>query len=235
MKLGKLKTNEAIVMYKTKKILGVITARGGSKGIPRKNIRLLNGRPLIAYSIDAAKNSSAVGRTVVSTDDEEIAEVAKQYGAEVIMRPSDLAEDKTPMDPVLKHVVEYLEKENYIPDAVVLLQPTSPLRTVEHVNGALEKFLAGDFDSFISIFKIYNNRLEIDKNDLVTPTFTESKNRNERPAAIFENGAIYISKIDLIKSGRIRGKKIGYYEMDQYSSIDIDTLLDFEVAEKLLG
>ena len=217
------------------KILAVIPARGGSKGIPGKNIELLAGKPLVTWSIEAALGVSHVDRVVVSTDDEKIVRVAKKFGADIIMRPDEIAGDKTPMEPVLAHAVDYLEKEKYIPDVTILLQPTSPLRTAEHIRGAVEKFLASDFDSLISVFKIYNNRHEIDKNNLIAPTFAKSKNRDERPAAVFENGAIYISKIELIKSGRIRGDKIGYYEMDQYSSIDIDTLLDFEVAEKLLG
>ena len=215
-------------------ILAIIPARGGSKGIPRKNVRLVAGKPLIAYSIEAGKNAHMVSRVVVSTDDTEIAEVGKKYGAEVIMRPSELAEDKTPMDPVLRHVVEVLGTEGYAPDAVVLLQPTSPLRSATHVDGAVEKFLGNDVDSLISIFIIKNNRHEIKENNLLSPTFEKSKNRNERPSAIFENGAIYISKTDLIKAGKIRGDKIGYYEMDQYSSIDIDELRDLIVAEQLL-
>ena len=151
------------------------------------------------------------------------------------MRPPELAEDKTPMDPVLRHVVEVLGREGYMPDAVVLLQPTSPLRTAAHVDGAIEKFLNSDNDSLVSIFRVINNRHEIGANDLLMPTFSKSKNRNERPASIFENGAIYISKVGLIKEGRIRGDRIGYYEMDRYASIDIDELRDFEAAEKLLG
>jgi len=217
------------------KILAIIPARGGSKGIPRKNVRLIAGRPLIAYSIEAGKNARLVSRMVVSTDDDEIARVGKEYGAEVVMRPPELAEDKTPMDPVLRHVVEVLGREGYMPDAVVLLQPTSPLRTAAHVDGAIEKFLNSDNDSLVSIFRVINNRHEIEANDLLTPTFSKSKNRDERPASIFENGAIYISKVGLIKEGRIRGDRIGYYEMDRYASIDIDELRDFEAAEKLLG
>ena len=216
------------------KILAVIPARGGSKGVPKKNIKMLGGKPLVAHSIEAAKNSSFVDRTVVTTDSEEIGRVAKQFGAEVIIRPQELAQDKTPMDPVVEHVVSLFEKDGYSPDAVLLLQPTSPLRTASHVEGAIQAFSSGNFDSLISIFKIYNNRHEAGKDGLLTPTFTKSKNRNERPPAIFENGAIYISTAPLIKEGRIRGDRIGYYEMDQYSSVDIDTLLDFVVAEQLL-
>ena len=217
-----------------KKIVAIIPARGGSKGIPRKNIKLLKGKPLIAYSIDAARNAPSVDRVLVTTDDKEIAAVAKKHGASVIMRPGELAEDKTPMDPVLEHALNVLSAEGYVPDAVLLLQPTSPLRTAEHVQGAIEKFLASDNDSLISVFKITNNRHEIGGDDFLVPTFTKNKNRNERPIATFENGAIYISKTHLIKEGRIRGDKIGYYEMDQYSSIDIDTPLDFETVKKLL-
>src|SRR3989344_1132419 len=124
---------------KKKKILAIIPARGGSKGIPGKNIKLLAGKPLIAHSIEAARNSRFINRVIVSTDDEHIANAARKYGAEIIMRPKELAEDKTPMDPVLQHAVEFLEKENYIPEAVMLLQPTSPLRTTEHINEAIEK------------------------------------------------------------------------------------------------
>ena len=159
-------------------ILAIIPARGGSKGIPQKNVRLIAGKPLIAYSIEAGKNARMVSRVVVSTDDTEIAEVGKKYGAEIIMRPPELAEDKTPMDPVLRHVVEVLGREGYVPDAVVLLQPTSPLRTAAHVDGAIEKFLGNDVDSLISIFMIKNNRHEIMENNLLSPTFEKSKNRN---------------------------------------------------------
>ena len=215
------------------KILAVIPARGGSKGIPRKNIKIVGGKPLIAWSIKAAKNCSLIDRVVVSTDSQEIADIAKTYGAEVIMRPAEIAQDKTPMDPVIEHVVSALEENGYSPDAVMLLQPTSPLRTASHLDGAIQVFLNGNFDSLISIFRIYNNRHEIDKNNLLTPTFTKSKNRNERPPAIFENGAIYISTAPLIKEGRIRGDRIGYYEMDQYSSVDIDEPRDLVVAEQM--
>ena len=138
------------------------------------------------------------------------------------------------MEPVLQHVFEVLRNEYYCPDAIMLLQPTSPLRTVTHIDEALQKFNQGDFDSLISIFKIYNNRHEINEKDCLTPTFKKSENRDARPAVVFENGAIYISSVDLIKEGRIRGDKIGYYEMDQYSSFDIDEPRDLFAAEAIL-
>ncbi len=215
------------------KILAIIPARGGSKGIPGKNIKLLAGKPLIAYSIEAARNSRFINRTIVSTDDEKIAKVAKKFGAEVIVRPKELAEDTTPMDPVLKHVVDSLEKENYVPDIVVLLQPTSPLRTTKHLDEAIEKFLNGNFDSLISVEINRNPQHEISEEKYLIPAFKKIENRDKRKPLIIENGAIYISKTDLIKKGKIRGEKIGYYEMDRYSSIDIDEPKDFEIVEQL--
>ncbi|MDP3726653.1 MAG: acylneuraminate cytidylyltransferase family protein [bacterium] len=221
-------------MEKSVKILAIIPARGGSKGIPGKNIKLLAGKPLIAYSIEAAKNSHFINRIVVSTDDAEIAQVAKQFGAEVVMRPKELAEDKTPMDPVLKHAVEFLEKENYVPDIVVLLQPTSPLRTEKHIDGAVEKFFSGDFDTLLTVEILRNSHHEIKDDIYLIPAFKKIENRDKRKPLYVENGAVYISKTGLIKSGRIRGDKIGFYEMDRYSSIDIDETLDFVTVDQLL-
>ena len=216
-------------------ILAIIPARGGSKGIPGKNIKMLAGKPLIAYSIESALSSRFIDRVVVSTDDEEIAETAPKFGAEVIMRPKELAEDLTPMDPVLAHAVLFLEKENgYKSDFVMLLQPTSPLRTAEHIDGAVEKFLNGDFDSLASIFIMTNNQHEINDKDCLIPVFKEIKNRDERKPIVVENGAIYISNVNLIRQGKIRGERIGYYEMDRYASVDIDDLLDLITVQQLL-
>jgi len=223
-------------MVKKKEILAIIPARGGSKGIPGKNIKFLNGKPLIVHSIEAAKNAVDVDRVVVSTDDNEIEEISRSAGVLVIKRPWQIAEDVTPMDPVLTHAVEYLkQKENYVPDFVVLLQPTSPLRTHRHINEAIKKFFKNTYDSLASVEIITNNQHKIDENDRLVPVFKKTQNRDRRDSLIVENGAIYISKVDLIKKGKIRGNKIGYYEMDKYSSIDIDEPQDFEMAERLLS
>ncbi len=135
------------------KTLGIITARGGSKGIPRKNIKLLGGKPLIAYTIEASKESGIFDRIIVSTDDNEIAEVAKKYGAEVpFMRPAELAQDTTPTLPVLVHALEWLKSnEGYEPDAVAILQPTSPLRSSEHLRNAHVLFVQSGADSVVSV------------------------------------------------------------------------------------
>src|SRR3989344_1993183 len=122
-----------------KTILGIITARGGSKGIPRKNIKDLCGKPLIAYTIEAAKDSGVFSRLIISTDDQEIADVAKQYGAELpFMRPAELAQDATPHVPVLQHAVSWLrDNEHFFPDYVMILQPTSPMRQDFHIKEAV--------------------------------------------------------------------------------------------------
>lgn len=216
------------------KIIAIIPARGGSKGIPGKNIKLLAGKPLIAWSIEAAKGSKLIERVIVTTDDEKIAIVAQKYGAEVLMRPKELAEDITPMDPVLQHAIVSLETEGYISDAVLLLQPTSPLRTTKHIDEAIQKFSNGDFDTLISVEVIRNPQHEISEDGCLTPTFRKIENRDKRKPLFIENGAIYLTITDLIKAGRIRGDKIGHYEMDRYTSVDIDEPTDFEAVELLL-
>src|SRR3989338_7151887 len=131
------------------RILGIIPARGGSKSVPRKNIKELGGKPLIGWTIDAAKASGVLDRIILTTDDNEIAGVGKQSGVEVpFMRPKELAEDKTPTLPVLQHAVEWLkEHERYYPDAVMLLQPTAPFRQAEHIEDAVTLFEQSGADS----------------------------------------------------------------------------------------
>lgn len=141
-------------------ILAIIPARGGSKGIPRKNLAILAGQPLIAYTIRAARNAKLLNRVVVSTEDEEIAGVAKSHGAEVILRPSELALDTTPTEPVLLDVLKTLEsKEGYVPDAVVLLQPTSPLRSESHIDEAIKKLYDTEADAVVSVCEAQHHNL----------------------------------------------------------------------------
>ena len=135
-----------------KKIIAIIPARGGSKGIPRKNIKILASKPLIAWTIEAAKNSKYLDRVIVSTEDEEIAEISKKYGAEVVERPEELATDASPTGSVIEQVIAYLEQnESYNPDAIVLLQPTSPLRFAHHIGEAVKTFLEGGYDSLVGV------------------------------------------------------------------------------------
>ncbi|HWR27323.1 MAG TPA: acylneuraminate cytidylyltransferase family protein, partial [Candidatus Thermoplasmatota archaeon] len=133
-------------------ILAIIPARSGSKRIPKKNIKMLYGKPLLAYTIDSVKNSCHVTRFVVSTEDNEIAKISQSYGAEVIIRPPELARDESPTEDVIINVLEQLKnKEQYSPDIIILLQPTSPLRTTDDIDGAIKTFLASSGDSLISV------------------------------------------------------------------------------------
>ncbi len=218
-----------------KKILAIIPARGGSKGVPGKNIKLLAGKPLLSYAIEAAKKSQYITRLVVSTEDEKIAAVATNYNAEVIKRPLELAQDETPMPPVLTQVIEALfTQEEYTPDIVVLLQPTSPLRTAQHLDAAIEKFLSADYDSLLGVTLIYEHRFEPNETGYLVPVEKERKNRQQRKPVIIENGSVYISSIELIKHGKILGDRIGYYPLEKNAAIDIDDPFDFFLAEQII-
>lgn len=221
------------------KIIAIIPARGGSKGIPRKNIRLLCDKPLIAYTIEAALGSKYVDRVLVSTEDGEIAEIAKQYGAEVIKRPLELATDSASTEPVLEHVVRYLEKtEDYRADIVVLLQPTSPLRNAGHIDEALETFFTSKYDSLLSVCLSHIFLWKLDRKGVysVSYDFRNRPRRQDRQPEYRENGAIYITKYDTLMNKHNRlGGKIGLYVMPDENSWEIDTEFDFRLCEQLVN
>jgi CMP-N,N'-diacetyllegionaminic acid synthase len=224
------------------RLIAVIPARGGSKGIPRKNIRQLCGRPLIAYSIEAARQSRAVDRTVVSTDDGEIAEVSRNLGAEVRMRPAALSQDDTPTRAVLEHVIAELAAERCVADAVLTLQPTSPLRTAQHIDEAAALFAADeDADSLVSCVDVPHifhplSVMRRTPEGYLEPFFPmpQPHRRQDKQLVFARNGAaIYITRIARISEYVFGGRLIPYL-MDAESSIDIDTLEDLRVAEQLL-
>jgi CMP-N-acetylneuraminic acid synthetase len=132
----------------------IIPARGGSKDIPKKNIKPLRGKPLITYTIDYAKKSRCINKVVVSTEDEEIAEISRKYGAEVMERPENLAKGESPTIDVIFHVLKILKMKNYNPDIVVLLQPTSPLRSAKDIDNAIKLFLDSDCESVVSVYAV---------------------------------------------------------------------------------
>lgn len=224
------------------RLLAIIPARGGSKGIPRKNIHPLGGRPLIAYSIDVARQSRAIDRTIVSTDDAEIAQISRDLGAEVRMRPSSLAQDDTPTRAVLEHVVAELAIESYIPDAVLTLQPTSPLRTVRHVDEAMALFAADPkADSLVSCVEvphIFHPQSVMRRTwdgylEPYLPAMQPTR-RQDKPTVFARNGAaIYITRTARLSSYVFGGRLIPYL-MDVESSIDIDSIEDLHAAERLL-
>ena len=225
------------------KILAVVTARGGSKGIPGKNIKLLGGQPLLAYSIEAAKKSKLITHTIVSTDALEIAEVAKKFGGEVLfMRPKELAEDQTPHVPVMKHAIEFMEKKLGVTfDYAVILQPTSPFRTTDDIDQTLGKLITSKADSAVSLVDVGNEHPVKAKKlvgDKVLPYCIpepEGTRRQDFPPAYRRSGAIYAMRRDLIvKDGRLYGDNIVGYVVPQERSIDIDTPFEWFRAEWML-
>ncbi|QKJ22269.1 cytidylyltransferase domain-containing protein [Poseidonibacter lekithochrous] len=217
------------------KFLGIIPARGGSKGIPKKNIKLLKGKPLIAYTIETALNSK-LDKVIVSTDCEEIAEVSKNYGVEVMMRTDILAQDKTPTLPVLQDVVSKLDEEY---DAIMTLQPTSPLRTENHINESIKLFeINTSADSLVSVVEMPHNFSSEKLMKLEGMYLTGNSNvkrRQEVEIMYARNGAaIYITKCEKLNEYIFGGKILPYF-MSKINSFDIDDMEDWEIVEKLIG
>ena len=219
--------------------IGIIPARGGSKRVPNKNILHCAGKPLIAYSCEAALNSKCIDRLIVSTDSEEIASVAKAYGAEVpFMRPAELSTDSAPTLPVLQHAIEYLETQGEKPKNIVLLQATSPLREARHIDGAFEIFLTENAESVVSVLPAYPSKtLRLSENGL-EPFFPQQlwdESLGGTSQGFIRNGpSIVITKTDVIKKGSLYGEPNMPYIMTLETSVDIDTPFDFQVAEWLL-
>ena len=230
-------------MYKDKKILGVITARGGSKGIPRKNIKELAGKPLIAHTIEAAKKSQYLTRCIVSTDDREIAEISRKYGAEIpFMRPAELAQDASTSIEVVQHVLRKLKDdsgEGY--DYLMILQPTSPLRSVEDIDESIKLAVDTDADSVMSMKELddfASKKVKKIEDGVVLPYFenegTTSSRRQDLKKMYKRNCAIYLTKTGCIMEGDLFGKVSRAYVMPEERSVDINKLTDFELAEFLI-
>lgn len=220
-------------------ILSIIPARGGSQGIKLKNLKLLNGKPLLDYSVNASLKSTIITRTIVSSDHPKILQRAQKLGAEIIKRPKQLATNSSHIEPVIEHCLNYLNsKERYRPDIIILLQNTSPLRTKKHVDNALTFFLNSKFDSVLSGYPSHYFVWKINKKHIVTPINYNPKkrpNRQDFHTQFIENGAIYITKYLAFKKSKCRiSGKIGLFEMDKELSIDIDTKLDLLQAKQKL-
>ena len=226
-------------------VLGIIAARGGSKGLPGKNILPLAGKPLIAYTIEAAATSTLLDRTIVSTDNRQIAEVARQWGAEVpFMRPAELAADDTLSFPVLLHGLDWLARhDGYVPSHVMLLQPTSPLRTAEDIDAAIRVARERGADSVVSCTPVghrhpYWMKKLTDDGRMVDfmPVERFPYRRQELPPAYALNGAIYLAKgRRLLEMGTWFSDRSYPYLMPEERSLDIDSPLDLRVAELLLA
>ncbi len=224
-------------------VLGLITARGGSKGVPGKNVRPLAGKPLIAWTIEAARASGRLDRVVVSTDDDEIAAVAREFGAEVpFMRPAELAQDDSPHILSVLHALDELAGlEQYAPDAVCLLQPTSPLRTAEDIDAAIAIACESDAPAVVSVTEALAHpqlTQRMDADGRLHPFMeadTDYLRRQDLPDAYVLNGAVYVNTTDSLRRDEtfypegLRG-----YVMPPERSLDIDTLWDFHLAELIL-
>ncbi len=199
-------------------ILGITPARGGSKSVPRKNIKQICGKPLIAWTIEVAKQSRLLDRYVVSTEDEEIATVSRKYGAEVIDRPPELATDEASTEAVLQHVLSIIDA-----DVVVLLQATSPVRNAGLIDYCIERFLDTGADSlatgFICKYQEYGSC------DL---------RRQDIRGFFYDDGNVYVMKADMLKSGDRYGKKIERILLDREQNVEIDDEFEFWLAEQVL-
>ncbi len=227
-------------MYQGKRILAFIPARAGSKGISDKNIIDVNGKPLIAYSIEAAKKSKYIDEVLVSTDGEKIAAVAKEFGANVpFLRPKELASDTSKTIDAVLHAIEYMRAQDDVYDIFVLLQPTQPLRTVEDVDGAIEAFFDHHMRSLVAVS-------EVDENPILTRTIQEDGTlkkmldvsstcrRQDMPKFYKVNGAIYINMISEISAETSFNDNEIPYIMAQDKAIDIDEEKDIVLARYYL-
>jgi len=198
--------------------LGVIPARGGSKGIPRKNIKPIAGKPLITWSIEAAKKSKLLDRFIVSTEDKEIAKIAKSCKAEVINRPKELATDEATTLSVLQQVLSVIDAET-----VVILQPTSPIRDDKLIDSCISKYKESKADNlatgFICKFKEYG---------------TYTQRRQDLKGFFYDDGNVYVVKADLIREGKLIGKTSQRIATSREENVEIDDEFDFWLAEQIL-
>ncbi len=226
------------------RILGVIPARGNSKGVPRKNIRDLAGKPLIAHTIEAANASRGLTRTIVSTDNAEIAEVARASGADVpFRRPDDLATDSAGAIETMQHALDACEaEEGEAYDALMMLQPTTPFRQTGDIDGAIALFVEKQCDSVISVVDVEGHhpaRMKYMRDGmLIDPPFCEAREnqpRQELEAMYIRNGAIYLTRSAVLRANSFKGGRCAGFAMPLERSINIDTLYDFDLAAWIAG
>ncbi|HRE41330.1 MAG TPA: acylneuraminate cytidylyltransferase family protein [Ignavibacteria bacterium] len=226
------------------KILSIIPARSGSKGIPGKNIKILGNKPLIAYSIISSLKCNFISDTIVSTDSEKIAKISMNYGAWIpFLRPKKLSKDKTPTLPVIQYTLSRLSKMGYNYDAVCLLQPTSPFRNISFLNSCLKTFLKNKPDSLISVRVVpdeYNPHWVFESNEKGFLKISTGENkiiprRQELPKAYYRDGSVYITSINCIcEKKSLYGEKISYRINNSEDYCNLDTLSDWKLAEKLV-
>ena len=225
-------------------VLGIVPARGGSKGVPGKNVRPLAGRPLLEYTVAAARASGVVDRLVLSTDSIEIAEVGQRAGLEVpFLRPATLAADDTPMLPVIRHALDALASSGWQAEMVVLLQPTSPLRRGEHVRDAVQLLRDTDADSVVTVVELprhlspdYVMRIEDGRLRHFLPEGARLTRRQDARAAYSRDGTVYASWVRTIeRTGSLYGDDCRPLIIDPRDSLSIDSPADWDAAERMLA
>lgn len=231
-------------MYKNKPILGLIPARGGSKGLSKKNIKETMGKPLIAWTVEQALTSKYLDKVVVSTDDKEIAEISKKYGAEVpFLRPKELARDDSPTIDAIMHAINWFEERGEYFDIIVLLEPTSPLRKEDDLDNAIKLFIENfdKADSLVSVGEVHLENPCIMKrieNGYVKPFIEIDENiyqRQQLPKVYFPYGVIYLSKVDALKKYKTfyQERTIPYF-IERWQNYEIDDIYDFICVEAIL-
>ena len=226
------------------RILAIIPARGGSKGVPEKNIKLLNGKPLLQYTAEIALESQYLTAVILSSNDTQIITVAKSLGIQVpFLRPEEFAQDTTPTIDVIVHALRWYENQAVFFDAVCLLQVTSPFRTVEYLDKAIKKFITSGCDSLISVQKVpheYNPHWTFEVNlegnlKIATGEDQIINRRQELPDAYHRDGSIYLMKTEVLLQQRsLYGKSISFNESAPEFYVNIDTLADWEKAEQMI-
>lgn len=226
------------------KILGLIPVRGGSKGVPGKNIKILGTKPLIQYTLDAAQQSKLISRCIVSTNSQEIADCVKKIGGHVpFLRPDSLALDNSPTLPVIQHALNFYLEQGETYDAVCLLQATSPFRTPGFIDEAITRFIEMECDALISVLPVpteFNPHwtFETSGNGFLKIATGEEKiisRRQDLPPAFFRDGSVYITKTDvLLKEGSLYGQTLGYIQSEPMWHVNIDTLEDWKEAERMV-
>jgi CMP-N,N'-diacetyllegionaminic acid synthase len=230
-------------MINNYRVLGLITARGGSKGLPGKNIRNLCGKPLIAWSIDTALQSSYLDRVVVSTDSKEIADISIEYGASVpILRPAELATDTASSYSAIDHMVNFLELSRDFFDIIVLIEPTSPLRESLDIDKALEKMLESNADSIVSvclaetIHPSFMFKMKKDNRLIATcNTGFQGLRRQELDPIFFPEGTVYASRLETLRAHRsfYQENMVGYI-VPKWKSPEVDDIIDFLHIEAII-
>jgi CMP-N-acetylneuraminic acid synthetase len=224
------------------RVLGIVTARGGSKGVPGKNLRSLGGKPLLAWTAEAARAATRLARTIVSTDDAAIAEASRACGLDVpFMRPPELATDTAPTLPVLQHAVAQLEAAGDRYDAICLLQPTNPFRGAALIDACIEQFAASGADCVITVLPVpaeYNPHWvyfagAAGELRLATGESQPISRRQALPPAFHREGSVYVTRRDVLVAGSLYGARVVGHELRDGEHVNIDTLDDWARAEAM--